>query len=132
MAASRSNPGVPPGSLFSFLRAKPSVAAAALTDFDSAFRNHFYSSRFDNGSSADVGSVAAAAAVAARALHALASGPGAAPLQVQQHMLTRHERNRELRCVEHAAQNNRSWSMNKVSGLRSPELLATCWCLTLL
>lgn len=81
--ASRSNPGVPPGSLTSFLRAKPSVAAAALTDFDSAFCNRFYGSRFDNGSNADVGSVAAAAAVAARALHALAAGPDAAPLQVQ-------------------------------------------------
>lgn len=81
-AASRSNPGVPPGSLFSFLRAKPSVAAAALTDFDSAYSNRFYGSRFDNGSNADVGSVSAAAAVAARALHALAAGPHAAPLQV--------------------------------------------------
>jgi Nicastrin len=84
-AASRSNPGVPPGSLFSFLRAKPLISAAALTDFDSAFRNRFYGSRFDNGSNADIGSVAAAAAVAARALHALAAGPEAAPLQVQQY-----------------------------------------------
>jgi Nicastrin len=83
-AASLSNPGVPPGSLFSFLRAKPSISAAALTDFDTAFRNRFYGSRFDNGSNADVSSVATAAAVAARALHALAAGPDAAPLQVMQ------------------------------------------------
>lgn len=80
--ASAANPGVPPGSLFSFLRAKPSIAAVTLTDFDTAFANRFYDSRFDNGSDVHVGSIAAAAAVAARALHALAAGPDATPLLV--------------------------------------------------
>lgn len=73
---------MPPGSLFSFLRAKPSVAAAALTDFDAAFGNRFCGSRYDNGSNVDAGSIAAAAAVAARALHALVLGPDVESLQV--------------------------------------------------
>jgi hypothetical protein len=76
--ASLSNPGVPPG----FLRAKPSLAAAALTDFDTTYSNRFYGNRCDNGSNADAGSISAAVAVVARALHALALGPDAAPLQV--------------------------------------------------
>lgn len=80
--ASGSNPGVPPSSLFSFLRAKPSLAGAVLADFDTAYVNRYADSRFDNGSNVDAGSVAAAAGVAAQALHQLATGSGAPQLQV--------------------------------------------------
>jgi hypothetical protein len=77
--ASASNPGIPPSSLMSFLRVKPSIQGVVLTEFDSAFRNPFYASRFDNGSSADAG-IAATAAVLAAALHRLAGGD---PQQLQ-------------------------------------------------
>jgi nicastrin len=33
-AASATNPGIPPSSLMSFLRVKPSIAGMVLTDFD--------------------------------------------------------------------------------------------------
>jgi len=81
-AASDSNPGVPPSSLFAWLKAKPSVAGVVLSDFDSAFRNPFYQSRFDDNNTTDVSSIAAAAAVVASTLHALAATPGTAPWQV--------------------------------------------------
>ena len=47
--ASATNPGVPPSSLFTLLAAKPALAGAVLADFDAAFSNPFYDSRFDNG-----------------------------------------------------------------------------------
>lgn len=78
--ASASNPGIPPSSLMSFLRVKPSIQGVVLTEFDKAFTNHFYASRFDNGSRADAGSIAATAAVLAAALHRLAGGD---PQQLQ-------------------------------------------------
>ena len=37
--ASASNPGIPPCSLMSLLRAKPSIAGVVLADFDSAYIN---------------------------------------------------------------------------------------------
>lgn len=78
--ATASNPGIPPSSLMSFLRVKPSIRGVVLTEFDSAFINPFYASRFDNDSSADAGSIAATAAVLAAALHRLAGGD---PQQLQ-------------------------------------------------
>lgn len=81
--ASDANPGLPPSSLFSFLRAKPSISGAVLADFDTAYVNRFADTRFDNGSNLDAGSVTAAALVAARALHSLAAAPDTAPLQVR-------------------------------------------------
>lgn len=78
--ASASNPGIPPSSLMSFLRVKPSIQGVVLAEFDKAFTNPFYASRFDNGSRADPGSIAATAAVLAAALHRLAGGD---PQQLQ-------------------------------------------------
>lgn len=81
--ASGSNPGIPPSSLMSFLRVKPSLQGAVLAEFDTAFRNPFYASRFDNGSTIDAGSIASAAAVLAAAVHRLAGGDSQLPLQVR-------------------------------------------------
>ena len=39
MPSSASNPGIPPSSLTSLLRAEPRIAGAVLVDFDSAFTN---------------------------------------------------------------------------------------------
>jgi hypothetical protein len=67
-------PGIPPSSLMSFLRVQPSIQGVVLAEFDTAFSNPYYASRFDNGSRVDLDSVAAAAAVLAGALHRLAGG----------------------------------------------------------
>ncbi|KAK9832610.1 hypothetical protein WJX81_003488 [Elliptochloris bilobata] len=82
LEASAGNPGIPPSSLMAFLRAQPAIAGAVLADFDSAFTTPFYHSRHDNASTVDEESIAAAAVVAARALHALAAGVGEPNLQV--------------------------------------------------
>lgn len=80
--ASLQNPGVPPASLMSFLRAKPSVAGAVLADFDSRFINPYYQSHLDTNVSSDA--LTSAAIVAARALHDLAyGGKDKPPLKVQ-------------------------------------------------
>ena len=39
VSASPSNPGIPPSSLMSMLRAAPAISGALLADFDSAFVN---------------------------------------------------------------------------------------------
>ncbi|GBF91523.1 nicastrin [Raphidocelis subcapitata] len=75
--ASADNPGIPPSSLMSFLRVKPSVAGVVLTEFDRAYSDPYSGSRFDNGSRLDAASVAAAAAVVAGAVQRLAGGAGA-------------------------------------------------------
>lgn len=62
----------------SFLRVKPSIQGAVLAEFDQAFTNPYYASRFDNGSTIDADGVAAAAAVLAAAVHRLAGGDPAA------------------------------------------------------
>ncbi|KAI8468238.1 MAG: Nicastrin-domain-containing protein [Monoraphidium minutum] len=75
--ASSSNPGIPPSSLTSFLRVKPSIAGAVLTEFDRRFTNPYHGSRFDNGSRVDGRAMARGAALVAAAVHALAGGrPG--------------------------------------------------------
>ncbi len=48
-AASSSNPGIPPSSLMSLLRVKPSVSGLVVADFDSSFKTPYYQSEFDNG-----------------------------------------------------------------------------------
>lgn len=80
--ASSSNPGVPPSSLMSFLRVKPSVQGAVLAEFDRAYSNPYQGSRFDDaaraGADAGAGGIAVAASVVAAAAHSLAGGaPGA-------------------------------------------------------
>jgi len=81
--ASAGNPGIPPSSLMAFLRARPAVAGVVLADHDGHFSTPYYHSHFDNASTVDEESIAAAAATAARALHALVSGAGAPALQVR-------------------------------------------------
>lgn len=64
----------------SFLRINSSIQGVVLSDFDTAFTNPFYASRFDSGSSMSNSSVAATAAVLAAAVHRLAGGD---PLQLK-------------------------------------------------
>eukprot|EP00195_Chlamydomonas_chlamydogama_P012863 CAMPEP_0202894688 /NCGR_PEP_ID=MMETSP1392-20130828/4034_1 /ASSEMBLY_ACC=CAM_ASM_000868 /TAXON_ID=225041 /ORGANISM="Chlamydomonas chlamydogama, Strain SAG 11-48b" /LENGTH=710 /DNA_ID=CAMNT_0049579449 /DNA_START=101 /DNA_END=2233 /DNA_ORIENTATION=+ len=82
--ASASNPGIPPSSLMSFLRTKPSIQGVVITEFDSQFKNPFYQSERDVGQYVDVQPMSAAALALARALHSLASPGGvpSVPLQV--------------------------------------------------
>ncbi|KAJ9505981.1 hypothetical protein QJQ45_016966 [Haematococcus lacustris] len=94
-AASAGNPGVPPSSLFSFLRAKPSIAGVVITEFDrqvlqpakrgsreGQMIDPYFHSAYDNASWVAVEPIMVGAALLARALHALAAPPGAPPLQV--------------------------------------------------
>lgn len=83
LIASDNNPGIPPSSLFAWLKVLPAVKGVVLTDFDSAFRNRFFDSRFDGDANVDLDSIAAAAAGTAAALHSLAAGPTAPPLKVR-------------------------------------------------
>ncbi|XP_072977133.1 nicastrin [Typha angustifolia] len=71
--ADASNPGVPPSSLMTFLRKNPSTSGIVLEDFDSSFSNNFYHSHLDNPSNINSSSIAAAAALVARALYILAT-----------------------------------------------------------
>lgn len=80
--ADDSNPGIPPGSLSSFLRVKPSVEGAILADHGAAYRNAFYQSHLDTVDNIEPESLGAAAAIIARAVHALASSPATPSLQV--------------------------------------------------
>ena len=86
--ASAGNPGIPPSSLMAFLRARPGIAGAVLADFDSAFATPYYHSRFDNALTVDEDSIAEAAVVAARALHALAADDGSPELQASRPCVT--------------------------------------------
>ncbi|KAF3331598.1 nicastrin [Carex littledalei] len=72
--ASTLNPGIPPSSLMPFLRKNTSTSGVVLGDFDSHFTNKFYHSHLDNASNIKTSSVAAAAALVARALYILANG----------------------------------------------------------
>ncbi|KAF8060585.1 zinc finger CCCH domain-containing protein 40 [Scenedesmus sp. PABB004] len=76
--ASPANPGIPPSSLMSFLRAKPAIEGVVLAEFDEGFVNPFFSSRFDNAITLRPAGVAAAAAVLAGGVHRLAGGDPAA------------------------------------------------------
>ena len=78
--ASTSNPGIPPSSLMSFLRVNKSIQGVVLTEFDTAFSNPYYASRFDSGNTVSNSSIASTAAVLASALHRLAGGD---PLQLK-------------------------------------------------
>jgi nicastrin len=82
--AAATNPGIPPSSLMSFLRVKPSVAGVVLTEFDSAFSNPYYASRFDNATAGGFNSsgITAVAALVAAAVNRAAGGQ-AQQLQVR-------------------------------------------------
>ena len=79
---SNSTPGIPPASLSSFLRVKPSLAGAVLADYDAHFGNPFFESEQDTADNVNPDSLAAAAMLLARALHQLAAADGSAPLKV--------------------------------------------------
>ncbi|XP_060183830.1 nicastrin isoform X2 [Lycium barbarum] len=72
--ASKSNPGLPPSSLMSFLKKNPETSGVVLEDFDATFTNKFYHSHLDD-LSANINSsaIVAAASVVARSLYILAS-----------------------------------------------------------
>ncbi|KAJ8551714.1 hypothetical protein K7X08_021729 [Anisodus acutangulus] len=72
--ASKSNPGLPPSSLMSFLKKNAEISGVVLEDFDVAFTNKFYHSHLDD-LSANINSsaIVAAASVVARSLYILAS-----------------------------------------------------------
>lgn len=72
--ASKSNPGIPPSSLMSFLRKNSSVSGLVLEDFDTSFRNKFYHSHWDDISNINSSAVATAASLVARTLYILGSG----------------------------------------------------------
>ncbi|XP_051147065.1 nicastrin [Andrographis paniculata] len=72
--ASRSNPGVPPSSLMTFMRKRPQISGVVLEDFDSTFSNNFYHSHLDEQSNVNSSSIVAAASLVARALYILAGG----------------------------------------------------------
>ncbi|KAF9625241.1 hypothetical protein IFM89_020827, partial [Coptis chinensis] len=71
--ASKSNPGIPPSSLMSFLRKDSSISGIVLEDFDTAFTNKFYHSRFDDLSNINSSAIVTAASLVARTLYILAS-----------------------------------------------------------
>jgi hypothetical protein len=78
LPASESNPGIPPSSLMSFLRVKPSIQGLVLAEFNEGFINPYFGSRFDNGSTINADGMASVAAVLAAAVHRLAGGDPAA------------------------------------------------------
>lgn len=78
-----SNPGIPPSSLSSFLRVKPSLPGVVLAEHSGPFTNPYYQSRLDTVNNVEPTSLAAAAVILATALHELASGPNTPQLQVQ-------------------------------------------------
>ena len=80
--AAASNPGIPPSSLSSFLRVKPSLPGVVLAEHQGPFTNPYYQSRFDTVDNIQPASLAAAAVVLARALHGLAAGKGTPDLKV--------------------------------------------------
>ncbi|XP_059307232.1 nicastrin isoform X2 [Lycium ferocissimum] len=71
--ASKSNPGLPPSSLMSFLKKNPETSGVVLEDFDATFTNKFYHSHLDGLSNINSSAIVAAASVVARSLYILAS-----------------------------------------------------------
>lgn len=78
-ASSTPNPGIPPSTLMSFLRHKPSIQGVVIEEFDSSFSNPYYESEADTAESIDAEPMLAAAVVLARTLHTLAS-PSSSPV----------------------------------------------------
>ena len=75
--ASGANPGIPPSSLSSFLRANASIAGAVLAEFDSYFINPGYATASDTLEGINEVGIAAAAAVLARTITKLSYGDAA-------------------------------------------------------
>lgn len=83
-------PAPPPTPVLSFQELFPSIGAAVLSEYNGAFSNPFFYSRFDNSSNVDSVAVTAAATVLARGLYAVASNKttpaqaaGAVPAELQ-------------------------------------------------
>ncbi|KAL5721918.1 hypothetical protein ACHQM5_005503 [Ranunculus cassubicifolius] len=72
-AASKSNPGLPPSSLMSFLHKNSSISGFVLEDFDTSFTNKFYHSHLDDLSNVNSSAIVTAASLIARTLYTLAS-----------------------------------------------------------
>lgn len=85
-AANSTNPGIPPSSLMSFLRVKPSIAGMVLTDFDKSIKTPYFQSEFDKEAYTDISMQAmyGASEVIARALHTLVAGNTTPALVVNQ------------------------------------------------
>jgi hypothetical protein len=66
-------PVPPPTPAVSFEDVLPDIGAAVLSEYDGAFSNPFFHSRFDDASNVDAGTVVSAATVLARGLYAVAS-----------------------------------------------------------
>ncbi|XP_022843240.1 nicastrin-like [Olea europaea var. sylvestris] len=78
--ASKSNPGVPPSSLMTFLRKKSHISGVVLEDFDTSFTNKFYHSHLDDLSNVNSSAIVAAASLVARTLYLLASDQNASAI----------------------------------------------------
>lgn len=63
--------GLPPSSIHSFLRQKPSLSAVVLSEFATTYKNKFYGSQFDDGQNYDADAVVEAATRVARYLRRL-------------------------------------------------------------
>ncbi|EPS72923.1 hypothetical protein M569_01828, partial [Genlisea aurea] len=73
-AASKTNPGIPPSSLMTFLSKNPNASGVVVEDFDYAFSDAFYHSHLDDSSNINSSSIVAAATLVARTLYILAGG----------------------------------------------------------
>ncbi len=80
--AAASNPGIPPSSLSSFLRVKPSLPGVVLAEHQGPYTNPYFQSRFDTVDNIQPASLAAAAVVLARTLHKSAAGKSTPDLKV--------------------------------------------------
>jgi len=72
--ASSTAPGIPPSSLMSFLKSKPSIAGIVLADHNAQYTNKYYHSRFDDFSNVDPVNLATTATLLARTAFNLAGG----------------------------------------------------------
>lgn len=66
-------PGVPPSSLWSFLKARPSIPAVLIADHDDTYTNQYYHSMYDDRTNVNDEQVTLVATLLARTLYTLAS-----------------------------------------------------------
>lgn len=71
--AKKSNPGLPPSSLMSFMRKNPKTSGILLEEFDDVYKNTFYHSHLDGLAGVNSSAILTAAALAARTLYLLAA-----------------------------------------------------------
>ncbi|GAX77223.1 hypothetical protein CEUSTIGMA_g4669.t1 [Chlamydomonas eustigma] len=73
LQADASNPGIPPSTLMTFLRHKPSIQGVVITDFDHQYQNTYFDSELDLPDQVVIQAISSAAIITARALHNQAS-----------------------------------------------------------